>query len=374
MPPQRESETPNDLSQIAKAVREAFPYDQIAKELIAHAPILALIIQNNVPEAADMPFEELVQRLKHPSSILAMDYPLEGCVGDGPAHLENTEMDGLRADVVVTLMIRDDLIVRVNVEAQNKPHPGYSLDTRSVLYDAELLVDQVRKGWIKGSNYDGLRKVYSIWLISNAPLSLQGEIVCHSIMTTRIRRDGTKQQLPQPSPGADKLCAILAYLPNPKHGIVCADWLSTMGVLLGNSSMAERTQALKKHGIVLEPNFEAKVKKMCTLSQGLIEAGRNEVLPQLEAAIARAAKVEAEKAAIAAEKAAIAAEKDEIAAENAAMATEKANSDNQLRITISALRAQGVSLEKISQLLKTPIEALQRFLLQDSSTVKPTLH
>ncbi len=239
----------------------------------------------------------------------------------------------------------------------------------------------VPKGWIKGSNYDGLRKVYSIWLISNAPLSLQGEIVCHSIMTTRIRRDGTKQQLPQPNPGADKLCAILAYLPNPKHGIVCADWLSTMGVLLGNSSMAERTQALKKHGIVLEPNFEAKVKKMCTLSQGLIETGRNEVLPQLEAAIARAAKVEAEKAAIAAEKAAIAAEKaaiaaekDEIAAENAAMATEKANSDNQLRITISALRAQGVSLEKISQLLKTPIEALQRFLLPDSSTVRPTLH
>ncbi len=359
MPHQQESEASNDLTQIAKAVREAFPYDQIAKELIAHAKILALIIKNTVPEAADMPFEELVQCLKHPSCILAMDYPLEGCV-DGPANLENTEMDGLRADVVVTLKIRDDLIVRVNVEAQNKPRPGYSLDTRSVLYDAELLVDQVRNGWVKGSNYDGLRKVYSIWLISNAPQSLQGEIVCHSIMTTRIRRDGTKQQLPQPHSGADKLCAILAYLPNPKCGIVCADWLSTMGVLLGNSTMAERKQALAKHGIVLEPNFEAKVKKMCTLSQGLIEAGRNEVLPQLEAAIARTAKAEAEKAEIAAEK-------DEIAAE-------KASSDNRLRLMISASRAQGTSLENISHMLGMPVEALQRFLLQDPSATKPTLH
>ncbi len=359
MPQRQETETPNDFSQIAKAVREAFPYDQIAKELIAHAPILALIIRNNVPEAADMPFEELVQRLKHPSSILAMDYPLEGCL-DGPAHLENTEMDGLRADVVVTLKIRDDLIVRVNVEAQNKPRPGYSLDTRSVLYDAELLVDQVRKGWIKGSNYDGLRKVYSIWLISNAPLSLQGEIVCHSITTTRIRRDGTKQQLPQPNPGADKLCAVLAYLPDPKRGIVCADWLSTMGVLLGNSSMAERTQALKKHGIVLEPNFEAKVKKMCTLSQGLIETGRNEVLPQLEAALARTAEVEAEK--------------NEIAAEKNEIAAAKANSDKKLRLMISAFRARGIPLEDISRILDTPIEAIQSFLLQDSPASNPTLH
>ncbi len=356
---QQQSETPHNLSKIAEAVREAFPYDQLAKELIAHAPILALIIKNTVPEAADMPFDELVQRLKHPSCILAMDYPLEGCV-DGPANLENTEMDGLRADVVVTLKIRDDLIVRVNVEAQNKPHPGYSLDTRSVLYDAELLVDQVRKGWIKGSNYDGLRKVYSIWLISNASQSLQGEILCHSIMTTRIHRDGTKQQLPQPNPGADKLCAILAYLPDPKRGVVCADWLSTMGVLLGNSSMDERKQALKKHGIVLEPNFEAKVKKMCTLSQGLIEAGRNEVLPQLEAAIARTARVEAEKAAIAAQK-------DEIAAE-------KAVADNKLKLMISAFRAQGASLESIGQILGQSVDALQKFLVQDTSTSKPTLH
>ena len=129
---------------------------------------------------------------------------------------------------------------------KNKPHPGYSLDTRSILYDAALLVDQVRKGWIKGSNYDGLRKVYSIWLISNATASVQGRIVCHSVKTTEISADGTKRELLEPNPGADKLCAVLAYLPDPKRGVICAEWLSTMGVLLGNSSMAERKQALKK--------------------------------------------------------------------------------------------------------------------------------
>ncbi len=112
-------------------------------------------------------------------------------------------------------------------------------------------------------------------------------------------------------------------------------------------------------------NFEAKVKNMGTMSQELIqegyqtglqagiEAGRNQVLPQLEAAKARTAEVVAEK--------------DEIAAE-------KTNLSNQLRLTISALRAQGASLESFSQLLKTPIEALQSFLLQDSPASKPTLH
>ena len=112
-------------------------------------------------------------------------------------------------------------------------------------------------------------------------------------------------------------------------------------------------------------NFEAKVKNMGTMSQELIqegyqtglqagiEASRNQVLPQLEAAKARTAEVVAEK--------------DEIAAE-------KTNLSNQLRLTISALRAQGASLESFSQLLKTPIEALQSFLLQDSPASKPTLH
>ena len=101
---------------------------------------------------------------------------------------------------------------------------------------------------------------------------------------------------------------------------------------------------------------------MCTLSQGLIqegyqegyqtgiqagiEAGRNQVLLQLEAAKARTAEVEAE----------------------------KADSDSKLRLIISAFRAQGASLEDISRLLGTPIEALQKFLLQDTSESKPPLH
>ena len=122
-------------------------------------------------------------------------------------------------------------------------------------------------------------------------------------------------------------------------------------------------------------NFEAKVKNMGTMSQELIqegyqtglqagiEAGRNQVLPQLEAAKARTAKARTAKA----RTAEVVAEKDEIAAE-------KTNLSNQLRLTISALRAQGASLESFSQLLKTPIEALQSFLLQDSPASKPTLH
>ncbi len=353
MPPQREKANPLALTPVADAIQMAFPFDRLAKELIAHAPILALIIKNTVPETADMTFKDLVRRLQHPSTILAMDYSLDSYV-DAPANLENTEMDGLRADVVVTLKIRDDLIVRVNVEAQNKPHPGYSLDTRSILYDAALLVDQVRKGWIKGSNYDGLRKVYSIWLISNAAASVQGRIVCHSVKTTEISADGTKRELLEPNPGADKLCAVLAYLPDPKRGVIFAEWLSTMGVLLGNSSMAERKQALKKHGIVLEPNFEAKVKKMCTLSQGLIEkgyeegvlAGQNEVQPKLKAIMARNAEIE----------------------------SERINSDNRLKRAISIFKSQGMSLAAISEAVDTPIDVLQKLLLQSPSETPTAFH
>ena len=107
-----------------------------------------------------------------------------------------------------------------------------------------------------------------------------------------------------------------------------------MGVLLGISSMAERKQALKKAWCCA--CFEAKVKKMCTLSQGLIEKGRNEVLPQLEDA--------------------------------------KAEINHLLKVAAVNMHQQGMSPEKIGQELNVPTEKVLNVLRQGPSSVSYTLH
>ena len=105
---------------------------------------------------------------------------------------------------------------------------------------------------------------------------------------------------------------------------------------------------------MLEPDFEAKVKKMCTLSQGLIEkgyeegflAGQNEVQPKLKAIMARNAEIE----------------------------SERINSDNRLKRAISIFKSQGMSLAAISEAVDTPIDVLQKLLLQSPSETPTAFH
>lgn len=56
----------------------------------------------------------------------------------------------------------------INVEAQKKFNPGYSLVTRGIFYCARLLSAQMGNV-ISAKEYDKLQKVYSIWICLEAP-------------------------------------------------------------------------------------------------------------------------------------------------------------------------------------------------------------
>lgn len=55
-----------------------------------------------------------------------------------------------------------------DVETQKNFRPGYSLITRAVTYCARMISDQINTEFTT-ENYDGLKKVYSIWICFNPP-------------------------------------------------------------------------------------------------------------------------------------------------------------------------------------------------------------
>ena len=50
----------------------------------------------------------------------------------------------------------------VNIEAQKSFYPGYDLVTRGIIYPARLISQQMDIEYT-ANDYDGVKKVYSIW-------------------------------------------------------------------------------------------------------------------------------------------------------------------------------------------------------------------
>ena len=73
--------------------------------------------------------------------------------------------------------------VYINIEAQKDFYPGYDLVTRAVFYCARLLSKQLGVEFTP-KDYDGIKKVYSIWVCINAPQELQNTISSYQMSTT----------------------------------------------------------------------------------------------------------------------------------------------------------------------------------------------
>ena len=238
-------------------------YDAAAKQLLSDRNILAGIVHGSIPEAAEMTMEEVRSRI----SSLEAQGKLK------PVALEKTELnvDGssVHCDVLFEFEIKDGIWVRINIEAQNDPNPGYSIVARGMVYGAKMLSEQLTLGFCSGANYDGLRKVYSIWLLVRSPLAKAGKIFKHEMSTKVIHGDGIVENRPV-DPGADKICVMLVYLPAPDSEVPAPNWVKMMGVLLNvNSTAAQRRQALKENDIPISLTLKEGVQKMCTLEEAL---------------------------------------------------------------------------------------------------------
>ena len=67
----------------------------------------------------------------------------------------------------------------INIEAQQKSNPGYSLLNRGIFYAAQLSVEFTNDGSDK-KQYDNMKKVYSIWICMDCPEDKKDSIINYS--------------------------------------------------------------------------------------------------------------------------------------------------------------------------------------------------
>jgi hypothetical protein len=66
--------------------------------------------------------------------------------------------------------------VIINIEVQQNFHPGYDIIKRGIYYGCSLIAME-KETVFADSNYDGMKKVYSIWICLDVPLDKANSII-----------------------------------------------------------------------------------------------------------------------------------------------------------------------------------------------------
>lgn len=209
---QMQSELSKDLTVAGAKIR----FDEQCKRVLSNKEILAWILKNATEEFAEFSLDQIERCIEENPEVAA--------VGADPGETNrkimgiNTE-DRVPGESCVTFDIRfltfiprmvQRIKLIINVEAQQKFYPGYDLTTRGVFYGGRMLSAQ--KGVeFTGDNYDGLKKVYSIWICMDTPDHIGNAMAKYEIKKTDIW-----EGFPDKKESYDKMTVVMIGLNEKK--------------------------------------------------------------------------------------------------------------------------------------------------------------
>ena len=179
---------PAALDQYIDSAGEHIKCDAACKRVLAIKEIDSRILKTVACEYKDCAEEE----------ILACISDIE--TGISPVHADSAPLvreddcedssltEGtVRYDVKFTARIPEkakrsegEISVIVNIEAQNRFNPGYSLLKRGIYYCCRLISSQYNRIFTN-SDYDKLKKVYSIWICTSPDKEHRNSIIRYSL-------------------------------------------------------------------------------------------------------------------------------------------------------------------------------------------------
>lgn len=158
----------------------------------------------------------------------------------------------------------------LNVEAQNKFHPGYPLIKRGIYYCCRMISSQYGTVFTK-SHYGKIKKVYSIWIwiCTNPPKHRENTINRYALSEENLIGNTR-----EPEKNYDLLSALMICLGDSKkekgQGI-----LRLLSVLLSSEVKEADKKAIleTEYHIAMSQKMEEEVAQMCNLSESVEERG-----------------------------------------------------------------------------------------------------
>ena len=153
---------------------KAIMYDQYCKMLIGHPYMIARIISCFVEEAKHLSLDEikkLIKGVRIGDKIVNPHFHLM----DKEAFIKDEGLMCYDIYFYIDLpqIVQSTKRVYINIEIQNNSYTKYYLVTRSIAYSSRMISSQWGREY-DSENYDGMKKVYSFWIMPQATKSKDG--------------------------------------------------------------------------------------------------------------------------------------------------------------------------------------------------------
>lgn len=256
-------------------------YDEHVKRILADKNVLAYILVYSVKEFRGYTLKEAREALDGEPKISQVKVRPEAV-----EQLENKSKlpsEGkMYFDIVFTVTTKDNerQKIYINVEAQKSFFPGYDLVTRGIIYSARLISKQMDVEYTS-KNYDGVKKVYSIWICMNAPgKNKEQEKVADSITEYSLKPT-------ELYPASDTVVATGRYdlmstifvNLKPENTLKSEnDLIGMLSVLLSEKMEIEtKKRTLESdYGLPMSQQLEMEVAAMCNLSDIVEDRGKEQ--------------------------------------------------------------------------------------------------
>ena len=268
----------NTKTHLATALDAIYPakiqYDKNIKELLADIQILARILKYTVDEVADLSLEEIMDCIDKESIQIGTVPISPGLTNTRRMESSQTE-DAAPGESYITFDLRLSLTLSkksvkiiINLEAQkssNVSKIGYHLENRITYYMARLISSQKEIEFFH-SDYDNIRKIYSIWICM--------ECETDSIRKVALTSKTVFGKLHEPM-DFDKMCAVIIQLRKPRDQVDSKNRLIAMlEDLLRDEDQNTKKNILKdKYGMQMTIELERRLANMCNLSDLIEERG-----------------------------------------------------------------------------------------------------
>lgn len=268
------------ISNTIDSAKDKIQYDEHVRQILKDKGILAYILKYAVKEFKDYSIDdakaaidgepEVAIRSVRPEAVSTLENESK-IPGEGKMYFDilfyAVTNDGYRQKMYI------------NIEAQKSFYPGYDLVTRGIVYPARLISQQMDVEYT-ADNYDGVKKVYSVWICMNAPekkhsyKKVADSIVEYSIKPTILYpHNATDDEI---ATGRYDLMSTVFITLNSQNTINSKNVLiSMLSTLLSDKIKAdEKKQKLEKeYGIKMSKELESEVSSMCNLSEAIEERG-----------------------------------------------------------------------------------------------------
>ena len=279
------------ISKIIDTSKQEAQYDACVKRILSEKIILAWILKECVDEFKQYSIPQIMKECIEGEPKIStvavdqdeMDYTEDIDENDTAIEGLNTEDNSIKEgkvyyDIRFYAVVPDTkapIHLIINIEAQKSDKTTYPIIKRAIYYVSRMISAQKNKVFTK-SQYEKIRKVYSIWILMNTD-----EDRSNTITEYRISERNVVGVYKEKESNYDLLTVVMLGLGNVKKA-EDKPILKLLDVLLSSDTKLEQKKEIleKDFNIPMSASISEEANVMCNLGEGIREQAYEQAYEQ----------------------------------------------------------------------------------------------